>query len=60
MEPQIRFCTSADGTRIAYATVGQGPPLMLVLGWGGNMELEWRHPNGSAFIERLAQGGACS
>jgi len=24
MEPQIRFCTSADGTRIAYATLGEG------------------------------------
>jgi len=23
MEPQIRFCTSADGTRIAYATYGE-------------------------------------
>jgi len=28
MERQIRFCISADGTRIAYATVGEGPPLV--------------------------------
>jgi class 3 adenylate cyclase/pimeloyl-ACP methyl ester carboxylesterase len=28
MEPQIRFCTSAAGTRIAYATMGQGPLLL--------------------------------
>lgn len=28
MEPQIRFCTSADGTQIAYATLGEGRPLV--------------------------------
>jgi hypothetical protein len=25
---EVRFCTSSDGVRIAYATVGQGPPLV--------------------------------
>ena len=34
MEQQIRFCTSADGTRIAYATLGEGPPLVYITGWG--------------------------
>jgi hypothetical protein len=24
----IRFCTSGDGARIAYATMGKGPPLV--------------------------------
>ncbi len=35
MEPQIRFCTSADGTRIAFAVYGErsGPPLVWVPGW---------------------------
>ncbi len=56
MEPQIRFCTSADGTRIAYATLGEGPPLVYVTGWGGSMELEWEHPDGRAWFEGLAQG----
>lgn len=28
MEPQYRFCRSADGTRIAYAIWGSGPPLL--------------------------------
>ena len=30
MEPQFRFCTSADGVRIAYLTYGTGPPLLYV------------------------------
>jgi hypothetical protein len=33
MEQQIRFCTTSDGVRIAYATVGEGPPLIQVPGW---------------------------
>ena len=56
MEPQIRFCTSADGTRIAYATMGEGPPLVHVQGWGGSIELDWQHPDGRAFLESLGRG----
>jgi class 3 adenylate cyclase/pimeloyl-ACP methyl ester carboxylesterase len=56
MELQIRFCTSADGTRIAYATLGEGPPLVMLQGWGTSLELDWQHPNGRAFFERLALG----
>jgi class 3 adenylate cyclase/alpha-beta hydrolase superfamily lysophospholipase len=54
-EPEIRFCTSADGTRIAYAAVGEGPPLVFVPVWGGNVELNWRYPESRAFPESLAQ-----
>ncbi len=39
MEPQIRFCTSADGTRIAYSTVGEGQPLVLASAWGRRPKL---------------------
>jgi class 3 adenylate cyclase/pimeloyl-ACP methyl ester carboxylesterase len=28
MEPRIQYCTSADGTRIAYAVMGEGPLLL--------------------------------
>ena len=27
-QPEIHFCTASDGVRIAYATAGQGPPLV--------------------------------
>ena len=35
MDQEIRFCTSADGTRIAYAMYdgGPGPPIVQVGGW---------------------------
>jgi len=56
MEPQMRFCTSFDGVRIAYATLGEGPPLVSVPSWGFNLELDWKHPNGRAFFEGLSRG----
>ncbi len=56
MEPQIRFCTSADGTRIAYATYGEGPPLVYVPYWDANLELQWKRPDVRPFIESLSRG----
>jgi pimeloyl-ACP methyl ester carboxylesterase/DNA-binding CsgD family transcriptional regulator len=38
---QIRFCTSSDGVRIAYATSGNGPPLVKVGTWMTHVELDW-------------------
>ncbi|MEP7215751.1 MAG: alpha/beta fold hydrolase [Anaerolineaceae bacterium] len=37
-EQQIRFCKNADGVRIAYSTMGSGPPLVLVSGWVSHLE----------------------
>ena len=33
LEQQIRFCTTPDKVRIAYATVGKGPPLVRAAHW---------------------------
>jgi len=59
MEQQMRFCTSFDGVRIAYATLGEGSPLVSVPAWSSNLELGWKHPNGRAFWEELSQGRLC-
>jgi class 3 adenylate cyclase/pimeloyl-ACP methyl ester carboxylesterase len=55
VEQQIRFCTSSDGVRIAYATVGQGPPLVRVLCWFTHLETEWEHPLWRTFIDGLSR-----
>jgi class 3 adenylate cyclase/esterase/lipase len=44
MEQHIRFCTTSDGVRIAYATVGQGPPLVRIAPWFTHLEFEWENP----------------
>jgi len=54
MEQHIRFCTSSDGTRIAYATVGQGPPLVRGLGWLTHLEYEWENPLWRTFIDGMS------
>ena len=58
MEQQIRFCTSADGTRIAYATYegGPGAPLVNVYSWLVSQEMNWETIGGRAIFEGLAEG----
>jgi pimeloyl-ACP methyl ester carboxylesterase/DNA-binding CsgD family transcriptional regulator len=41
---QIRFCTSRDGTRIAYATCGAGPPLVWAAHWVHHLKSDWDSP----------------
>jgi class 3 adenylate cyclase len=58
MEQQIRFCTSADGTRIAHATYGSGPgtPLVMIHNWGLPQEAILARPAMWQFYEQLAEG----
>ena len=56
MEQQIRFCTTSDGVRIAYATAGEGPPLVLITAWVGHLQFEWSHAETREFYEGLARG----
>ncbi|MFC6345147.1 alpha/beta fold hydrolase, partial [Nocardioides hankookensis] len=46
----------ADGTRVAYATTGSGPCLLVVPGWLSHLELGWAVPADRLFYESLAQG----
>jgi pimeloyl-ACP methyl ester carboxylesterase/DNA-binding CsgD family transcriptional regulator len=41
---QIRFCTSRDGTRIAYAVCGEGPPLIWAPHWVRHLKYDWIGP----------------
>lgn len=41
---QIRFCTSRDGSRIAYAICGEGPPLLYAQHWIHHLDLDWDSP----------------
>ena len=48
MEQKIGFCTAPDGVRIAYATIGNGPPLVKAANMLSHVELDshspvWRH-----------------
>ena len=38
---QIRFCTARDGTRLAYASSGSGPPLVKAANWLSHLDYDW-------------------
>jgi len=52
---QIRFCTSRDGTRIAYATCGAGPPLIWVAHFIHHLKFDWDSPVWRPWISLLAK-----
>src|SRR5438128_8757177 len=54
MKGDIHYCTTDDGVQIAYSIIGQGPPLVRVLGWFTHLEYEWQTPFWRAFIGRLS------
>lgn len=52
---EIRFCTSLDGTRIAYAVSGAGPTLIRVGNWLTHVELDWKGPIWAHWFEELSR-----
>jgi pimeloyl-ACP methyl ester carboxylesterase/DNA-binding winged helix-turn-helix (wHTH) protein len=45
---EIRFCTTDDGVRLAYAEMGTGPPLVKAANWLSHLDYDgetvvWRH-----------------
>lgn len=49
---QIGFCDVPDGTKIAYATIGSGPPLLKAANWLTHLEFDWSSPIwGGCFTE---------
>ena len=41
---RIGFCDVRDGTKIAYASVGSGPPLLKAANWLNHLEFDWTSP----------------
>jgi len=45
-----------DGVRVAYASVGDGPPLVLPAYWVSHVGDDWTRPLYRGFVEALARG----
>ena len=45
-----------DGSRVAYALTGSGPPLLVAPGWLSHLELGWSIPAERMFHEALSSG----
>src|SRR5215469_7944151 len=55
MQQQIGFCTTVDGARIAYATVGTGPALVVAPFAPSHLGLEWEEPRVRDFWETIGR-----
>ncbi|WP_209427026.1 alpha/beta fold hydrolase [Pararhodobacter sp. SW119] len=51
----IGFCHSADGTRIAWARSGSGPPLLRAGHWLTHLEHDWQSPVWRPLLEEFSQ-----
>lgn len=54
MEQCIRFCTTPDGVRLAYAVSGKGPPLVRAPHWLTHLEYDWRSPVWRPWLEHFS------
>ena len=55
VEQRIRFCRTSDGERLAYATVGEGPPLVRAAHWITHLDYEWASPVWQHWMEGLSR-----
>lgn len=53
-DQRIGFCQVADGTKIAFATVGNGPPLVKAANWLTHIEHDWDTPIWGACFADIA------
>ena len=56
MDPSIQYTTTSDGVSIAFRSLGQGPPLVVMpAGPWSNIQLEWQVPRWRNSYEKLAR-----
>jgi DNA-binding winged helix-turn-helix (wHTH) protein/alpha-beta hydrolase superfamily lysophospholipase len=51
----VRFCSAPDGTRIAFAVSGEGPPLMRAGHWLTHLEHDWHSPIWRPLLDELGK-----
>jgi pimeloyl-ACP methyl ester carboxylesterase len=52
----VRFIRDANGARVAYAKVGEGPLILCPAWWVSHVERDWEHQGFRHFFTRLAEG----
>ena len=54
-EQTIEYCTAPDGVRIAYASLGEGPPLVKAANWLNHLELDFTSSVWGHWLEALSR-----
>jgi pimeloyl-ACP methyl ester carboxylesterase/DNA-binding CsgD family transcriptional regulator len=55
LRQDVRFCSAADGTRIAVATIGNGPPLVRASHWLSHVEHDLESPVWRPWLRELSR-----
>jgi len=55
LHQEIRFATTDDGVRLAYALVGSGPPLVRAAHWITHLDYDWQSPVWHHWLVGLAR-----
>jgi pimeloyl-ACP methyl ester carboxylesterase len=53
---RVHFARAHDGARLAYALVGDGPPLVKAANWLSHLDVDWRGPLWTHWLELLSRG----
>ena len=56
--PAVRFCNVPDGVRIAFASIGDGLPLVKTPNWMNHLHHDWESPVWRPWMLRIVQGCA--
>lgn len=57
-QQQIRFVRSADGVRLAYASSGSGPPMVIKAAtWLSHLEVDWDSPVWRHLLRAMSETG---
>lgn len=52
---RTQFCVSRDGTKLAFATTGAGPPLVKTGHWLTHLEFDWLNPVWQPYLHELGR-----
>ncbi|MCA1409286.1 alpha/beta fold hydrolase [Ensifer sp. IC3342] len=54
-QQQVQFAAAPDGVQLAWASIGQGMPVLKAPNWLNHLEYEWRSPIWHPWLVRLAR-----
>jgi pimeloyl-ACP methyl ester carboxylesterase/DNA-binding SARP family transcriptional activator len=55
LEQEIRFCRTTDGITLAYASSGEGPPLVKAANWLTHVDHDWHSPVWRHWLTELSR-----
>ena len=55
-DQRVHFCKATDGARLAYAFLGEGPPIVKAANWLSHLEIDSQGPMWEHWLAELARG----